>query len=105
MQEVCHKSPGSAITSEDLAVAVGGADDGDGDSSGGGGGSDGGAYNSSAPSPVRNGLASSREKLCECSLPIPKMGTEEGWSCPRAYPRCLDLAGLRTLHVFEKRKI
>lgn len=73
MQEVCHKSPGSAITSEDLAVAVGGADDGDGDSSGGdggGGGSDGGAYNSSTPGPVRNGLASSREKLCECSLSL-----------------------------------
>lgn len=88
MQEVCHKSPGSAITSEDLAVAVGGADDGDGDSSGGdggGGGSDGGAYNSSAPGPVRNGLASSREKLCECSL-SPRTGNGGG-SCPRAYPK------------------
>ena len=92
VQEVCHKSPGSAITSEDLAVAVGGADDGDGDSSGsgsggggGGGGSDGGAYNSSAPGPVRNGLASSREKLCECSLSLyTKNG---GGSCPRAYPK------------------
>lgn len=42
VQEVCHKSPGSAITSEDLAVAVGGADDGDGDSSGGSGGGSGG---------------------------------------------------------------
>lgn len=89
MQEVCHKSPGSAITSEDLAVAVGGTDDGDGDSSGGGGdggsGSDGGAYNSSALGPVRNGLASSREKLCECSLSLyTKNG---GGSCPRAYPK------------------
>ena len=58
---------------------------GSGGGSGGGGGSDGGAYNSSAPGPVRNGLASSREKLCECSLSLyTKNG---GGSCPRAYPK------------------
>lgn len=32
-----------------------------------------GAYNSSV-GPVKNGLASSREKLCECSRPIPRRG-------------------------------
>lgn len=73
MQEVRHKSPGSAITSgtwplpsvarmmvmamvvvmaaaTEVALA---------------------AYNSSA-GPVKDGLASSREKLCECSRPAPR---------------------------------
>lgn len=90
MQEVCHKSPGSAITSEDLAVAVGGADDGDGDSSGGdggGGGSDGGAYNSSAPGPVRNVWHQVARNYVNVLSPyIPRTGNGGG-SCPRAYPK------------------
>ena len=73
MQEVYHKSPGSAITSETwplpsvarmmvmvmVVVVVAAMEVARG------------AYNSSA-GPVKNGLASSREKLCECSRPIPR---------------------------------
>lgn len=56
MQEVRHKSPGSAITSGDLAVAVGDADDGDGDGDGDGG-SDGGSDEGGRGVPtIRRGL-------------------------------------------------
>lgn len=73
MQEVCYKSPGSAITSETwplpsvarmmvmVVVVVAAMEVARG------------AYNSSV-GPVKNGLASSREKLCECSRPIPRRG-------------------------------
>lgn len=67
-----------------------------------------GAYNSSAGL-VKNGLASSCEKLCECSrLPRRSRGIEnEGCprniaEGPRSYDRglrWLDLAGLCTLHA------
>lgn len=100
-----------------MAVAVGSADDGDGAvevvvvavavvvvvvAQG--------TYNSSA-SLVKNGLASSREKLCECSRPTPKDGRgESGRVVLRArgqkpgeirkpWLRCLDLAWWCTLHA------
>lgn len=60
---------------------------------------------------MKNGLASSREKLCECSRPTPrraiaeKMGSrvrgEESRGIRKPWPRlrCLDLAWLCTLHT------
>lgn len=72
-----------------------------------------GAYNSST-SLLKNGLASSREKLCECSRPTSrrkaeKVGKEPSYSragggkpgIRKPWPRlrCLDLAWLCTLHA------